>query len=71
MSRGLSTRHLAGTPGAYDMLHDTLKGHIGWTEERGTVLVVDGRPLSMENLTTILQTHEGWAFELTIADALE
>jgi len=25
----------------------------------------------MENLASILEGHEGWAFELTIADALE
>ena len=71
MNRGLATRHLTGTPGAYHMLHDTLKGHIGWTGERGTALVVDGKTVTMENLTTILQTHEGWVFELTITDALE
>ena len=71
MNRGLATRHVTGPPGAYTMLHDMLKGHIGWTEERGVVLAVDGTTVTMENLATILRIHEGWAFELTITDALE
>ena len=71
MYRGLATRHLTGTPGAYHMLHDTLKGHIAWSEETGVVLVVDGKAVSTENLATILGGYEGWAFELTITDALE
>ena len=71
MRRGFARRYLTGTPGAHQILHDTLKGHIGWSEDRGGCSGVDGKAVSTENLGTILGGCEGWAFELTITDALE
>ena len=71
MRRGLATRHLSGRPGKYSMLHDRLTGRIDSDGAGGVVLVVDGVPLDMDNLSSILATHEGWCFELQIVDALE
>ena len=71
MHRGLATRHLTGRPGAWQMLHDTLQGHISWSEKRGVALVVDGKAVTLENLAEILSSHEGWVFQLRISDALE
>ncbi len=71
MYRGIATRHLTGQPGAYHMLHDTLRGHITSDGHGGAVLVVDGLAVGMENLASMLVTHEGWGFELRIVDALE
>ncbi len=49
-----------------------LRGHIDWDETiDGTVLVFDGRPLSMVDLERILRSHEGWRVELRIVDATE
>lgn len=71
MHRGLATRHVTGSPGAYQMLHDRLSGRITSDGNGGVVLIVDGVALGIENLASILMTHEGWGFELQIVDALE
>ncbi len=71
MSRGLATRHVSGSPGAYRMLHDRLSGRITSDGNGGVVLVVDGIALGIEDLASILGSHEGWGFELQIVDALE
>jgi hypothetical protein len=71
MRRGLATRHLSGRPSRYSMLHDKLTGRIGSDGEGSVVLIVDGVPLDMNNLSSILATHEGCCFELRIVDALE
>lgn len=71
MRRALATRHLSGAAGKYDMLHEQICGHITWSQERGTALVVDGRRLALADLDKILSTHEGWNFELRITDSLE
>lgn len=71
MRRGLATRHITGPPGDYQMTHDQLRGRISSDRDTGVFLVVDGIPLTMEDLAKILSTHEGWAFDLRIADALE
>ncbi len=71
MHRGLATRHVTGSPGDYRMMHDSLTGRITSRRGPGVFLVVDGVPLTMENLAEILSTHEGWGFELKIVDALE
>ena len=71
MRRALATRHVTGSPGAYQMLHDRLSGRITSDDRHGVVLVVDGLALGIEDLASILATHEGWAFELQIVDALE
>lgn len=71
MHRGLATRHITGSPGDCQMTHDQLKGRISSDRETGVFLVVDGIPLTLEDLAAILSTHEGWGFELRIVDALE
>jgi hypothetical protein len=71
MRRGLATRHITGSRGDYQMTHDQLSGRISSDREAGVFLVVDGMPLTMEDLAEILSTHEGWGFELRIVDALE
>jgi hypothetical protein len=71
MYRGVATRHITGRAGTYRMLHDTLRGHIASDGDGGAVLVVDGLPVGVENLASMLLTHEGWEFELRIVDALE
>ena len=71
MYRGLATRHITGAPGSYRMLHDTLSGRITSDGDGGVLLVVDGIPLSLEEIGSILASHEGWSFELQITDALE
>ena len=71
MQRGLATRHVTGSPGDYRMMHDQLSGRITADRDAGVLLVVDGVPLTIEDLAEILSTHEGWGFELKIVDALE
>ena len=71
MYRSLATRHVSGSSGAYRMLHDRLSGRITSDGKGGVVLVVDGIALGIEDLASILASHEGWGFELQIVDALE
>ena len=71
MAHALATRHLAGAPGEYHMTHDMLRGRIASDGEQGVVLVVDGRPLDLDDFAAILTSHEGWGFELHIVDPLE
>ena len=37
----------------------------------GVMVVVDGIPLAIEDLASILISHEGWSFDMTISDSLE
>ena len=71
MHRGLATRHVTGSPGYYRMLHDRLRGRITSDGKGGALLIVDGIALGLEDLASILESHEGWAFELQIVDGLE
>ncbi len=71
MHRALAMRHVTGSPGAYRMLHDGLSGRITSDGHGGVVLVVDGIPLGIEDLESILVSHEGWVFDLQILDGLE
>jgi hypothetical protein len=71
MNQRLAMRHVTGSPGAYRMLHDRLSGRITSDGRAGVILVVDGIALEIEDLASILRTHEGWDFELQIMDALE
>jgi len=70
MYRGVATRHISGSPGAHQMLHDRLSGRITSDGNGGVVLVVDGLAVDAENLASMLLTHEGWSFELQIVDGL-
>lgn len=71
MYRALATRHIAGSPGAYRMSHDKLSGRIVSDGADGVVLVVDGVPLGLDDIVSILASHEGWNFEMQIVDSLE
>ena len=71
MRRGLATRYITGGIGDYQMTHDRVFGRISSDGDTGVVLFIDGIPLSMEDFAKILSSHEGWAFELKIVDALE
>ena len=71
MSRGLATRHITTADGLLRMMHDNLKGRITSAGEGRVALIVDGIPLGIEEIETIFQSHEGWAFELRIVDSLE
>lgn len=71
MHRGLATRHITGSPGDYRMLHDKLTGRITSDGQGGVLLVIDGRPVDIDDLESILRGHEGWGFELEILDHLE
>ena len=53
------------------MLHDRLSGRITSDGEGAVLLVVDGITLGIDDLASILASHEGWAFELQIVDAVE
>lgn len=71
MRREMSTRHLSLGRGGVQMSHDTMRGRITSDGERGVLLVVDGAPVSVDELANILSTHEGFTFELRIRDSLE
>ena len=71
MYRGLATRHITSSSHGYRMLHDKLSGRIASDGNGGAVVVVDGIPLSIDDLAQILISHEGWSFDLTIVDSLE
>ena len=71
MYRAVATRHIAGSPGSYRMLHDKVKGRITTDGQGGVLLVVDGLPLSIDEFASVLKCHEGWDFEMTIVDSLE
>ncbi len=71
MNRGLATRHITDSSGRYEMLHDELSGRITSDGHGGLLLVVDGIPLDIDDLDSILSTFEGWEFEVRIVSALE
>jgi len=71
MYSGLATRHVTKSPHGYRMLHDKLSGRIASDGNGGVMVVVDGIPLSIDDLASILISHEGWNFDMTISDSLE
>jgi len=60
----LSTRHLIERDGRLSFTHDRLRGHISY----GGV-VVDGIFLTFEQLAELVQTYEGFQFDLKIVDS--
>jgi hypothetical protein len=64
--RLLSVRHLAKRDGRWSLTHDRLRGRIA----SGGV-VVDGIFLTFDELDKLLQTYEGFQFDLKIVDASE
>ena len=71
MSRALARRHITGSAGDCRLLNDKLEGRIASDGSGGVILIVDGLPLDIDDLSAVLCTHEGWEFELQIVDALE
>ena len=71
MYRGLATRHITKSQHGYRMLHDKLSGRIASDGNGDVLVVVDGIPLSINDLAHILVSHEGWSFDLKIIDSLE
>jgi hypothetical protein len=72
MYRGLATRHVTGPPRwVSNAARQGLSGRITSDGKGGVALVVDGIALGIEDLASILASHEGWALELQIVDALE
>jgi len=69
--RALATKHITESSGNYRMLHDKLRGRITSDGERGVIVVVDGQALTMDEVATILASHEGFEFELRIRSGLE
>ena len=62
----LAPRHLVKRQGDLSLTHDRLRGHISY----GGV-VVDGTFLTFEQLAELMQTYEGFQFDLKIVDSLE
>ncbi|MHB0958287.1 MAG: DUF7713 domain-containing protein [Pirellulaceae bacterium] len=60
----LSIRHLVERHGRITLTHDRLRGHISF----GGV-VVDGIFLTFEQLAELVQTYEGFQFDLKIVDS--
>jgi hypothetical protein len=71
MYRSLATRHITRAEGRYRPLHDIVRGRITMTGDGELLLVVDGIPLTLDDLGQILEMHEGWQFRLQIADHTE
>jgi hypothetical protein len=71
MYRGLATRHITGQPGERRMLHSELRGRITSDGHGRAAVIVDGIPLGIDDLDLFLRSHEGWALELRIVDALQ
>jgi hypothetical protein len=69
MRRGVAIRHLSGQSDGPLMLHDTLRGWITSDGGGEAVMVVDGIPLSLDEFSSILNSHEGWEFELRLIDS--
>jgi hypothetical protein len=64
ISKLLSIRHLVERHGQLTLTHDRLRGHISY----GGV-VVDGVFLPFEQLAELLQTYEGFQFDLKVVDS--
>ena len=60
--RMLATRHITKKDRGIEMLHDTIRGRIGYDSLKGLVLYVDGQAVSIPDLCNILETHEGFQF---------
>lgn len=66
--RGLATRYLnkSGNP-----THDELRGRIAYLEDEDNVgLIIDGKPMTIEQLAEILRGREGFDFEIRLTESL-
>ncbi len=62
----LSTRYLQEENGHLHLYHDEAKGHVS---SHG--VVIDGEFITFEQLNSMIQTYEGFLFELKIRDLSE
>jgi hypothetical protein len=60
----LSVRHLVEQEGRLSLTHDRMRGRVAF----GGV-VVDGTFLTFEQLAELIQTYEGFQFDLKVVDA--
>ena len=63
IAEGLSTRYLVEEDGMRRLGHDRAVGHIGYE-----CVVIDGEEIPFDELTSMLETYEGWSFEIRIAE---
>jgi hypothetical protein len=63
---GLATRYLVKEEGSRQLGHERAVGHISYD-----CVVIDGEEISFEEFASLLQTYEGWAFEIRIADPFD
>jgi hypothetical protein len=67
--KALATRHVIVHGKRCRPLHDIIEGRIDWDREKEQmVFVVDGRPMSLEQLGKMMNMHEGWNFSLRFID---
>jgi hypothetical protein len=66
IAEGLATRYLVEEEGVRRLGHERAVGHIGYG-----CLVIDGEEIPFEEFGAVLQTYEGWAFEIRIADPFD
>jgi hypothetical protein len=66
ITEGLATRYLIRGNGRRHLGHDKAVGHIGYGSA-----VIDGEEVSFDELTSMLQTYEGWSFELRVLDPFD
>ena len=66
IAAGLATRYLVTGEHGRHLGHDYARGHIGY----GCV-VIDGKEISFDEFNAMLQSYEGWRFELRIADGFD
>jgi hypothetical protein len=71
MRRGLATRYIRESQFGYELTHDQIRGRIESDLEGGISLIVDGLPLSIDDLAQILSAYEGWTLSLRVEDGLE
>jgi hypothetical protein len=64
MAKLLSVRHLAEQEGKLSLTHDRMRGRVAF----GGV-VVDGIFVTFEQLADLIQTYEGFQFDLKIVDS--
>lgn len=66
IAEGLATRYLVAQESGRRFGHDRAVGHVGY----GCV-VIDGEKISFDELTDMLQSYEGWRFEIRIDDGFD
>lgn len=71
MRRRLSTRHIYKEKGRYYPSHDTIRGRITSSDGSDVIFVVDGIPLSLQQLGKMANMYEGWEFTFRFIDHAE